>query len=138
MAKNYYGRARAKTGNYARKAGGFAKKAGGYAKRGAYYGGKQIVRYQTAANRGFGVNGFKVYPDIPTAVGGFVGLSDLDRMIPPKLILFLSSLPIGGKWGRSLRNLAGGVVLGELASQQFGVKIPLGTPKTQSVTGFYA
>lgn len=136
--KNYFGNARSRASNYGKKAGGYARKYGGYAKRAAYTGGRSVVRYQKRANAGFGVDGFRVYPDIPLGAGVVVGLSDVDRMIPPWLILGLASLPIGGKIGRSIRNAAGGVILGEMISQKTGFKIPLGTAKTQSVTGFYA
>ena len=130
---------RSKAGNYARKAGGSARRGvyrvGGYARNAGGY----VGRYQTKANQGFGPKEFKVYPDIPLGAGVLVGLTNIDRMIPPWLILLGAALPIGGKWGRSIRNAAGGVILGELISQKTGFVIPVpATTTTDSVTGFYA
>ena len=136
---------RSRAGGYARKAGGYARTAGGYARRGAYRAGGYARRaggyaysYQKKANQGIGPDGFKVYPDIPLGAGVVVGLSDVDRMIPGEAILLGAALPIGGKYGRSVRNFFGGVILGELISKLTKFKIPLGTAKTDSVTGFYA
>ncbi|MDD4414617.1 MAG: hypothetical protein PHR14_08775 [Oscillospiraceae bacterium] len=132
--------------NYRSKATGYARKAGGYARRGAYRAGGYarkaggyVKKYQTKANQGFGPKGFKIYPDIPLGAGVLVGLTNIDRMIPPWLLLGIASLPIGGTWGRSIRNAAGGVILGEMISQKTGFKIPIpATTTTDSVTGFYA
>lgn len=131
--------------NFRSRDGGYARRAGGYVRRGAYRAagyartaGRYAKSYQTRANQGFGPSGFKVYPDIPLGTGVVVGLSDVDRMIPGEVILLGASLPIGGKYGRSVRNFFGGMVLGELISKFTKFKIPLGTPKTDSVTGFYA
>ena len=126
MARNNNYRRRA--GNYARRAGGYFRRAGGYAYRGfrrgagyAYRGARRAggyaVRYQRRANRGFGPNGFKFYPDMPLGAGILFGLTNLDRQIPGEVILAGAAAPIGGKWGRSVRNFAGGVVIGELISK---------------------
>ena len=148
MARNNNYRRRA--GNYARRAGGYFRRAGGYAYRGfrrgagyAYRGARRAggyaVRYQRRANRGFGPNGFKVYPDMPLGAGFLVGLTNLDRQIPGEVILAGSAAPIGGKWGRFVRNFAGGIILGELVSKFTGksINFPAST-KTASVASIYA
>lgn len=133
-------------GNFRSRAGGYARKAGGYARRGAYRAGGYARRaggyaysYQKRANQGFGPDGFKVYPDLPLAGGVLVGLSNLDRQIPGELILAAAAAPIGGKYGRSLRNFAGGIILGELISRFAKISIPFpALKKTASVGAFYA
>ena len=148
MARNNNYRRRA--GNYARRAGGYFRRAGGYAYRGfrrgagyAYRGARRAggyaVRYQRRANRGFGPNGFKVYPDMPLGAGFLVGLTNLDRQIPGEVILAGAAAPIGGKWGRSVRNFAGGIIFGELASKFTGksINFPAAT-KTESLANIYA
>ena len=147
MARNNNYRRRA--GNYARRAGGYFRRAGGYAYRGfrrgagyAYRGARRVggyaVRYQRRANRGFGPNGFKVYPDMPLVAGFLVGLTNLDRQIPGEVILGGAAAPIGGKWGRSIRNFAGGIVLGELVSKATGKTINFpAQQKTASVASMY-
>ena len=135
-------------GGYRSKAGGYARKAGGYARRGVYRAGGYArkaggyaKRYQSAANRGFGPEGFKVYPDMPLAAGVGIGMTNVDQMIPPEVILVGASLPIGGKYGRSVRNFFGGMILGELLSRVTGFK--LNVPSTTvankaSVASIYA
>ena len=147
MARNNNYRRRA--GNYARRAGGYFRRAGGYAYRGfrrgagyAYRGARRAggyaVRYQRRANRGFGPNGFKVYPDMPLGAGILVGLTNLDRQIPGEVILAGAAAPIGGKWGRSVRNFAGGVVIGELISKATGKVINFpAQQKTESLASMY-
>lgn len=132
---------RSRAGSYGRKAGGYARRgfsrAGGYARRAGGY----AARYQTAANRGFGPAGFKVYPDMPLAAGVAVGVTNIDQMIPPEVILVGASLPIGGKYGRSVRNFFGGMVLGELLSRVSGFKLNFPDTKIAnkaSVASIYA
>jgi len=134
--------------NYRTKAGGFARKAGGYARRGAYRAGGYArkaggyaKRYQTAANRGFGPEGFKVYPDMPLAAGIALGVTNVDQMIPGEVILLGAALPIGGKYGRSARNFFGGIILGELLSRITGFKLNIPDAKIAnkaSVASIYA
>ncbi|HJJ48181.1 MAG TPA: hypothetical protein O0X39_04200 [Methanocorpusculum sp.] len=101
--------------------------------------GRGVVRYQTRANQGFGPKGFKVYPDLPLAGGVLVGMTNIDRQIPGEVILTGAALPIGGKYGRSVRNFFGGVILGELLSKITGKSINFpATTKTNSVSQFYA
>lgn len=147
MARNNF---RRRAGGYARRADGYVRRAGnyayrgarrvgGYAYRGARRAGGYAVRYQSRANRGFGPTGFKVYPDLPLAGGILVGLTNLDRQIPGEAILAGAAAPIGGKWGRSVRNFAGGIVIGELISKATGkiINFPA-QQKTASVASIYA
>ena len=134
MARNNNYRRR--VGNYARRAGGYFRRAGGYAYRGfrrgagyAYRGARRAggyaVRYQRRANRGFGA-------------GILFGLTNLDRQIPGEVILAGAAAPIGGKWGRSVRNFAGGVVIGELISKATGKVINFpAQQKTESLASMY-
>ncbi len=138
MAKNYYGRRPPQWGRYrqygdelstyyanrysfvpARVSRGYAK-----AKAASLYARKR-------SSYGFGDQNFKVYPDVTVAAGTVVGLSDIDRMVPGQLWLLGAALPIGGKLGRKIRSFCGGVILGELASQYTGFKIPIGTAQTK-------
>ena len=136
---NYGRRASGATRRYARRAGGYIRRGAGYAYRGARRGAGYVRRYQTRANRGFGPNGFKVYPDLPLALGFLFGLTNLDRQVPGEVILAGAAAPIGGKWGRSVRNFAGGIIFGELASKFTGksINFPAAT-KTESLANIYA
>lgn len=136
---NYGRRASGAARRYGRRAWGGARRAGGYAYRGVRRVGSYARRYQTRANRGFGPTGFKVYPDMPLAAGALVGLTNIDRQIPGEVILLGAAAPIGGKYGRSVRNFFGGVVLGELISKFTGKVINFpATQKTESVASIYA
>ena len=141
MARNNNYRRR--FGGYARRAGGYARRAGGYAYRGfrraggyAYRGARRVggyaARYQRRANRGFGPNGFKVYPDIPVGAGFLVGMTNLDNMIPGEVILAGAAAPVGGKYGRSVRNFFGGMILGELVSKFSGKSINFPSASTKT------
>ena len=136
---NYGRRASGAGRRYARSAGGYIRRGAGYAYRGVRRGAGYVRRYQTRANRGYGPNGFKVYPDLPLGAGFLVGLTNLDRQIPGEVILAGAAAPIGGKWGRSVRNFAGGIILGELVSKFTGksINFPAST-KTASVASIYA
>lgn len=132
---NYGRRAYGGTRRYARRAWGGMRRAGGYAYRGARRVGGYARRYQTRANRGFGPKGFKVYPDLPLAGGVLVGLTNVDKMIPGEAILVGAAAPIGGKYGRSVRNFFGGVILGELISKVTGKVINFPAGQTNTTVG---
>lgn len=117
---NYGRRAYGGTRRYARRAWGGVRRGAGYAYRRVRRGAGYARRYQTRANRGFGPKGFKVYPDLPLAGGVLVGLTNVDKMIPGEAILVGAAAPVGGKYGRSVRNFFGGVILGELISKVTG------------------
>ena len=118
--RGYGSRAYSGARNYGRKFGGYARS-----------GGRAAWNANKRAMQGFGNSQFKVYPDLTVAAGAAVGLSDIDRMVPGQLWLLGAALPIGGKLGRQVRNFCGGVILGELASQYTGFKIPIGTAPTK-------
>ena len=136
---NYGRRAYSGGRRYARRAWGGVRRGAGYAYRGARRGAGYVRRYQTRANRGFGPQGFKFYPDLPLAAGFGVGMTNIDRQIPGEVILLGAAAPIGGKYGRSVRNFFGGVILGELVSKFTGkaVNFPAAT-KTESLANIYA
>ena len=87
----------------------------------------------------FGPKGLKFHVS-PAAVAGFVaGLTNLDRHVPPKVILGSAALPVSGQYGRIIKDASGGCILGEMVSQATGKGINFpATTKTASVTTFYA
>lgn len=88
-------------------------------------------RYNKA--KGFGVPGMKVYPSASYAAGFGAGLTNIDRLIPPKVILGVAALPLGGKWGKVITDVCRGMIGGELVSDVTGFKVNLpATTKTKS------
>ena len=120
-ARSYYNRASGYVRSYARR--GWNSRPVTYMRR-TYY----------RKNTGIGNQHVKVYPDLSVGAGFVTGMTYLDNMVPGQVWLAGAALPLGGSIGRRFRNFCGGVILGELASQLTGVKIPIGTAPTAKTT----
>ena len=90
--------------------------------------------------KGFGVPGLKVYPSASYGLGFVAGLTNIDRLVPPKVLLTLSALPLGGKWGKVVTDSCRGAVFGEVVSDVTGFKVnfPTTTKNKSTLESIYA